>query len=300
MAKADLGPLSLHYVRAGSGPDVVLVHGLASDLAFWYLGVMRLLSRSFRVTAFDLRGHGYSGTPASGYTSADLAGDLAALMDHLGIVHAHLVGHSFGGSVALHLAVERPQRVVSLTLADARVNDLQPRLPRHDDERWRGVRAALEELGFVLPPTIPAVAFAVLEELLESMGENGTGTLGQAGPMGFFGIRDGGSRKLDRWLRLMETTSARQDFNAVAGLTRERLRELRHPTLAVYGERSCCMESGRELQRHLQHCSTVVLPGAGHLHPFLQPAIFVEHAAPFILAQSHGADSEVGNAAARA
>lgn len=282
MPKADLENLSLHYVQMGRGPDVMLIHGLASDLAFWYLGVMRLLSRHFRVTAFDMRGHGYSDTPPTGYNSADLAGDLCQLLDFLEIERAHLVGHSFGGSVALHFAAIHPKRVLSLTLADARVNALQERLPPRGDERWRKVREAVERLGVQLPGEIPAVAYAVLEELLGSFSEAPSENLIRAGLTGFFGIRNGSSRKLTRWVRLMENTTAKTDFNAVADLTRERLQALDHSALAIYGENSCCMETCEGLLQELQCCSSIILPQTGHLHPFLQPKIFVEHVEPWI------------------
>lgn len=282
MPKADLEKLSLHYVQMGRGPDVVLIHGLASDLAFWYLGVMRLLSRRFRVTAFDMRGHGYSDTPPTGYSSADLAGDLNELMDHLKIEQTHLVGHSFGGSVALHLAATHPRRVLSLTLADARVNALQERLPPRGDERWRSVREDVERLGVQLPAEIPAVAYAVLEELLGSFSESPSENPVRAGLTGFFGIRNGSSRKLDRWVRLMENTTAKTDFNAVADLTRVRLQALDQPALAIYGENSCCMETCEGLVQNLRSCSSIILPQTGHLHPFLQPKIFVEHVEPWI------------------
>ncbi len=291
MPKADLDNLSLHYVQMGRGPDVILIHGLASDLAFWYLGVMRLLSRRFRVTAFDMRGHGYSDTPPTGYNSADLAGDLSALLDFLEIERTHLVGHSFGGSVALHFAAIHPQRVLSLTLADARVNALQKRLPHRGDERWRSVREAVERLGIRLPEEIPAVAYAVLEELLGSFSETSSETPVRVGLTGFFGIRNGSSRKLDRWVRLMENTTAKTDFNAVSGLTRERLRGLDHPALAIYGEKSCCMETCEGLKQDLQFCSSVILPQTGHLHPFLQPKVFVEHIEPWIALQNERAGS---------
>ncbi len=79
---------------------------------------MGTLARSFRVTAYDLRGHGYSEVPPSGYTSADQAGDTLAIMDALGIERAMLVGHSFGGVIAMHAAVLYPDRIEAVVLSD--------------------------------------------------------------------------------------------------------------------------------------------------------------------------------------
>src|SRR3954471_13066360 len=111
--------LRFHVQQAGSGPDVVLIHGVTGDLSIWFLcRAMQELSSTHRVTAFDLRGHGYSDAPPSGYTSADHAADALAIMDHFGIEHAKLVGHSFGAVVALHAAVLAPERVDALVLSD--------------------------------------------------------------------------------------------------------------------------------------------------------------------------------------
>lgn len=267
---------ALHYLRTGTGPEVVLIHGLASDLAFWYLGIVPLLARGFTVTAFDLRGHGYSAMPPEGYTSRDLAADTLELMDHLGIARAHLVGHSFGGSVALHAALLAPERVITLVLADARVNALQARLPAVRDGSWGRTDGELRRLGFDLPERLPAVAYAVLEELLDSTpSERRMATR-------LFGGGPAGGRKLARWVRLMETTSARTDFHEVADLTVDRLATLAVPTLAVYGERSSCMPTCEGLRRHLPDPIVSIEPGVGHLHPFLAPERLYRHMARFL------------------
>src|SRR5438046_4762158 len=101
--------------------DLVMVHGLAANMAFWYFKYACELARDFRVTVFDLRGHGRSQITPSGYTPDNLAVDLACLLDQLGIGSAHLLAHSFGGVVALRFALQRPERVRSLVLADTHV-----------------------------------------------------------------------------------------------------------------------------------------------------------------------------------
>src|SRR5262245_39122655 len=117
MPTVQICGMPLHYQCVGKGPNLVLVHGLMGNLAFWYPTAVAKLASDYRVTTLDLRGHGYSGMPSANYTTLDLAGDLKALFDHLRIECAHLVGHSYGGAVALHFAVLQPQRVTSLTLA---------------------------------------------------------------------------------------------------------------------------------------------------------------------------------------
>src|SRR5689334_20621076 len=105
MPKIDLHGRKFHVQQAGEGPDVVLIHGVTGDLSIWFLcRAVTELAAGHRVTAYDLRGHGYSDVPADGYTSADHAADLFALMDAIGARTARLVGHSFGGVIAAHAA----------------------------------------------------------------------------------------------------------------------------------------------------------------------------------------------------
>ncbi len=118
MPKTFINGISVHYQVRGAGPDVVLVHGITSCIAQWYVEILPALARHYRVTMYDLRGHGLTDATPSGYTSEALACDLLALMDHIGIASACIVGHSFGGAVALHAALLRPARVDGVVLLD--------------------------------------------------------------------------------------------------------------------------------------------------------------------------------------
>jgi len=120
MPKISANGLTFHVQQAGEGPDVILIHGLTGDLSIWFLcrAMSELAEGHHRVTAYDLRGHGYSDIPPSGYTSADQAADVLALMDAIGAGKARLVGHSFGAVIALHAAVLAPDRVEALVLSD--------------------------------------------------------------------------------------------------------------------------------------------------------------------------------------
>src|SRR5262245_15609485 len=104
MPKALTNGIQIHYQRKGHGPDVVLLHGITANLAMWFTKVFPELAKDYRVTAYDLRGHGRSDMPPSGYDSFTMAQDLLGLLNALGIENARFVGHSFGGAIAMHLA----------------------------------------------------------------------------------------------------------------------------------------------------------------------------------------------------
>ena len=107
----------LAYEVTGQGPAVVLIHGFGLDMRMWDPQAGPLAAR-FRVVRYDCRGFGASGPfdPAVPYTHA---GDLIALLDHLDIGDAVLIGLSFGGRVALQTALADPARVRGLGLLDA-------------------------------------------------------------------------------------------------------------------------------------------------------------------------------------
>ncbi|WP_335989312.1 3-oxoadipate enol-lactonase [Glycomyces sp. MUSA5-2] len=107
-----------HYETDGAGPPLVLVNSLGTSMEMWRPQVTPLGAR-FRLVRFDARGHGgtpFEAGPGGSLTVDDLAGDLADLLDHLGIGRAHVAGVSLGGAVALRLAVTRPERVDRLVL----------------------------------------------------------------------------------------------------------------------------------------------------------------------------------------
>src|SRR5689334_20789162 len=136
MPKVRVNGIEIHYQRYGRGPELVMIHGLAANLAFWQVGILAALGRQFSVTVYDLRGHGYSEMPASGYTSAHMAEDLVALLDALRVYRAHVVGHSFGGVVGLQFAALHPDRLLTLTVADSRVRALQPHQRLREWRHW--------------------------------------------------------------------------------------------------------------------------------------------------------------------
>jgi pimeloyl-ACP methyl ester carboxylesterase len=97
------------YRMAGSGPALLLIHGLGCDSSTW-LPVMGRLARRYTVVAPDLLGHGESDKPRADYTLGAYANEMRDLLTLLGIDRATVVGHSFGGGVAMQFGYQFPER----------------------------------------------------------------------------------------------------------------------------------------------------------------------------------------------
>lgn len=282
MHVAHLQDAALSYRRVGSGDDLVLIHGLAANHAFWHLDVLLPLAREWHATVFDLRGHGHSTMPKSGYTSADLAEDLRQLLDHLQIERAHLVGHSLGGVVALHFATLWPERVRSLTVADSRVRALQPSQRPADWPNWRVAKQRFAEVGLDVPDDVSDWGIWLLEQLASPEWRAARDRLAGTALFIPFSRWGGGNRSAERWLELLNQTTARRDFAEVAGLTREALAGLSCPLLAMYGEKSTTLPSLAGLESLVPDCRSVVVPEAGHFFPLSCSELFVATVREFL------------------
>lgn len=272
MPFAQLNGLKFHYQQAGAGPDVVLIHGVTGDLSIWFLSkTIQTLSRTHRVTAYDLRGHGYTDAPPSGYTSIDHAADLFALMDEVGAERATLVGHSFGGVIAAHTAAERPERVGALVLSD-------PYFPalRHLEDvskwgHWQNFREEARDAGVLLSDEHWYDIGRFFDQVVHLDAE------------GMLKFRQAvGLPALNRLLRLGSTTCG-DDTKVPAGLTVERLEAISVPTLALYGEASPFLATAEYLTTHLPDCRGAIVPGAKHRAPEEAPEAFVTRLEAFCL-----------------
>jgi pimeloyl-ACP methyl ester carboxylesterase len=274
MPKLTANGLNFHYQQAGSGADVVLIHGVTGDLSIWFLcEAMAVLSRSFRVTAYDLRGHGYSDVPRSGYTSADQAGDALAIMDALNIERASLLGHSFGGVIAMHAAVLDPGRIDALVLSD-------PSFPalRHLENlsrwgHWQNFREEAAQAGVTLSDEHWYDLGRFFDQVLHLGGERLLKFRQAVGLPGF-----------NRLLRLAETTCG-DDAKSVAGLTEELIQSVNQPVLAVFGEYSPFLATAQYLGQHLDQCLNRLVPGAKHRAPEENGPEFVRLVFEFLTSQ---------------
>src|SRR3954463_12561458 len=116
--QVDLHGHRVIYRIAGSGPPVVLIHGMVNSSRHWEDVAMRLADR-YTVVAPDLIGHGDSATPRGDYSLGAHAASIRDLLAVIGIDHATIVGHSLGGGVAMQFFYQFPQRTERLVLVSS-------------------------------------------------------------------------------------------------------------------------------------------------------------------------------------
>lgn len=158
MTFAPTRDVSTYYEERGSGPAVLLIHGHAADRRLWERQAPALARAGYRAVCYDVRGHGRSSIPLSGYTWEEYSADLRALLDTLGIARAHLVGLSMGGGIALQFAVEHSARVLSLVLIDSALpgfgysEEMESAIEElRDAVRREGVLQAFERIWLAQP-----------------------------------------------------------------------------------------------------------------------------------------------------
>ncbi len=265
----------LSYRQLGRGPDLVLIHGLAANQAFWSPGLLARLARRFTVTAWDLPGHGYSEMPRGGYGPAELARLTVALLNGLRIDSARLVGHSYGGVIALETAALHPERIVQLAIVDSRLRWLQPEQPLRDGGDWPRVRAFLRQRKVDVADDEPELGLRLLEALASPQSEGVRDQLALRASFVPFAGR-GGERMRRRWLQLVRDTSLVEDVHRGGDLTAVQLEAIGCPVLLSYGSRSPNLLTGRRLAARLPNVAWHEAADAGHFHPLTKVAEFGE------------------------
>jgi pimeloyl-ACP methyl ester carboxylesterase len=247
---AEVNGARLYYESMGEGPAVVLLHGGLVDSRLWD-AQMRPLSKRFRVVRYDIRGYGRSPAPAGEYSPVE---DLRALLDHLKIEKATLVGLSLGGIVAADFALEHPARVERLVLVAAGLRGAK--LP--PDEAAANARrvAASEGTG------------RYFEEFLKS-------------DM-LAGVRRRRPAAREAMRRMM-VENYKADAYIRAGLpqspeppTAQRLGQIKAPTLVVVGglDARNAQDVAAMLAAGIPGARKVVIPGASHHPPVETPKEF--------------------------
>jgi pimeloyl-ACP methyl ester carboxylesterase len=264
-----------------AGTTIVLVHGLATNMAFWYAGVANRLAAVGNVILFDLKGHGRSAMPLTGYTADVMAQDLIAVLDHFEVRCAHIAGHSYGGLVALEFALQYPERTQSLILADTRFPAVQRQLSVGSSAIGRDLCLRLSKVGVEIPDDCTDFGFELLTKMarLRASGDPRAAFIEEQ----FVGAyRMMGPRTAKQWLELLQSTDALAQFKMGSALTLPDMQRMKRPSCALYGALSMTLPSGEALSTVLPGCHFEVVPGVGHFFPASRPHEFVVRASRFL------------------
>jgi 3-oxoadipate enol-lactonase len=249
----------LAYATRGTGRSIVLLHPIGLDGSFWD-EVVAVLSRHWRTISIDLPGHGHSDVPAPSPTLANLGADVAELIATLGQPPVALVGCSLGGMVAQAIALDRPDLVGALVLANT----------SHD--RDAASCAALHKRAESALAGMPAL----IDETLERW-------FGAA----YASVQPGKVERLRERLEAADPVVHAWMWHAIADLDHgERLRALPQPSLVIAGsdDRSVPVAATEAMARDLSHVETFSMT-AGHLSPYERPDEFASLVTNFLARQ---------------
>lgn len=256
--------VKLHYQQVGNGPDLVMIHGLTGNLAVWHLRIIPLLWDRYRITTYDLRGHGYSELTPSGYSADDMATDLRDLLDALEIERPALVGHSYGADISLYFAHHYPARVSKVVAIEAALPAMIYDRERDDWEGWDYWTDVLARSGHTVPPerrTDVEYLFRLSLEVPKKWG-----------PL------NGLPRNPKPFLRLLEETTMAEETMRIGGLPLVEIGAIQTPVVQIYSDRSAFLGTYQYLSDHLRNVSSILLPRSewGHFGPLEQPELVAE------------------------
>jgi len=271
MVEEAAPPIDLYARREGSGPPIVLLHGVGGNHLVWNL-VVPHLSPQFTVIAPDLRGHGRTAAPeGSHFTYAELAGDVLRLLEQESVSSAHLVGLSGGALLALRLALDQPDRARSLTIVSgAAYTDPHTRAVA---QRWAETyakegpdRFALRLLKDLYYPDWVEEHLDFADELRELVKHQDIGPA-------------------ERWSRAMQAFDERG-----------RVANVRVPTLIVQAMDDAVVDAshGRILRQSIPGAKIRILAETGHMVPVERPRETAEAIATFVAS----VEAQRGNAPA--
>ncbi|MGQ0838870.1 alpha/beta fold hydrolase [Actinokineospora sp.] len=241
MTKIRTGDLTTHVQRlpaapvpdrVGPPPVVVFVHGLLTDsLASYYFTLgPAFAAAGVEVIMYDLRGHGRTDRPRTGYQLERFVADLAALLDELDLGQpVHVIGNSFGGSVASGLAAWFPHHTATVTMIEAE-------------------------------PPVAAWTHHMAVGLADAKAK-----LAHDDAIGWIAANHGAhtARLSKGAIRILQTTTMAEDV-AHSRVIDDSLAEITCPVLAIFGDESGLAAQVPDLESKLDRCRTVVLPDQGH------------------------------------
>ena len=247
MAVAKVGDINIYYEIHGKGEPLVLIMGITFHSGLWFRTIPAF-SSSYQVITFDNRGCGRSDKPNPPYTMEMMSGDIAGLLNTIGIESAHVFGISMGGGIAQYLALNYPQKIKSLILGGTSCGGSHSILPNPEAMAWLfdmelRQKQTPEERAKEMLPFMYSVEF--IKNNLGLLQQMGAISMQYAAPI----------------QGVMGQAAALKNVN-----TYERLPEVKAPTLVLAGnaDRLCPVENSRILASRIPNCELVILKNAGH------------------------------------
>jgi pimeloyl-ACP methyl ester carboxylesterase len=252
MSFASVDDLRIHYDQRGTGPQLVLLHGIGGNTRLWKYQ-LEGLSDDFTVTAWDAPGYGGSDDPdGDGWRMADYAERLAWLLDRLGIERAHIMGQSWGGVLAQEFYRRYPERFRSLILSDTYAGGgAQPAA-----ERDAALQARLNATVTMTPAEMARqrVSALLTEDAPPALFDEVESVLAEIHPAGY---------------RMAAIALANTDSRDVQPT-------ISVPTLIIAAEHDRIVppERAREMQAAIPGSRLVMIERAGHLPCVEQPEVY--------------------------
>jgi 3-oxoadipate enol-lactonase len=261
--RALLNGSNIHYFVSGdsAAPTVLFVHGFPFSLEMWRGQIDAVLAEGFRAVAYDIRGHGMSDVGDGQYTIESHVDDLFALLDHLKIPKAAIVGLSMGGYIMLRALEREPGRFVAAVLCDTR--------SEADTDEGRIKRAASVRAVKKNGPTAFAADYVKMMFAQETISTN---------PAAVESIRQVIARTPPLSLAgTLIALAARTDTTASLG-------KISVPTLILVGERDAVTPppSSQSMKAKIPGAELQIVPGAAHLSNLDNPAYFNEKLLTFL------------------
>ena len=243
----------LYYEETGSGTPVIFVHEYAGDYRSWE-AQMRHFGRRYRAITSNARGYPPSDVPAavSAYSQHRAADDIAAVLDHLGIAKAHIVGLSMGGFATLHFGFRHPARALSLVVAGC---------------------------GYGAEPGQRDRFRAEAETIADFIQSNGMAVFAAKYAFGPTRVQfeNKDARGFDEFRRMLAEHSALGARNTQLGVQRERpsLYDLIEPMRALTGDEDWpCLAPGILMKQTIPTAALAVMPNCGHAINLEDPDLF--------------------------
>ena len=267
MSHLEINGCRFYYQQKGKGKDIVLVHAFTSNTSIWlFTNTIDRLAKNYRVTAYDLRGHGSTEVTVEGYGSDEMAQDFRDIHQFLGLSKCVIVGHSYGGVIGLHAAFLYPEIVQGVIFSDTYFPGLKALEPDMGQAKpWAELREQMHQCGIEIGETVDFanlfekvrtmtdVQKAVLTTNMGSISANWISTLG----------------------RLAGTTAGCDAFEK-SGFGKDQIASVACPVFALYDEFSPFHQTRKFLESNLANIKSAIVPGAKHLAPLQNTSKFLE------------------------